>query len=402
MKDKYLITILLGLLCGQLRCVASDFVVNGVTYRVLSSSEKTVEVVRNDTLPYTGQITLSNTVKKDGISYIVTTIGDGAFLCCSHLQSITLPTSLKRIGDRAFYGCEKLIQAEIPSNVDSIGHYAFTDCKAMTQINLPSSLVYIGRAAFKGCIGLKNIYSANTQPPILSGSYMMDSFAGTNHETIVVTVPIGCAKLYHAAKGWSLFAYITDHSLSPGEMFLSMSIEGDGCIVYNNEEMFDGNTCTLSQGEPVEVVIRPGEDNIVQHVYLNGNDYVDTMRGDTLTCPAITENTLLEAVFVQRNAYLTLCYGENGSLEIDVTENRPITIHIKPNDGWNIKKITLDDENVTDWMDSNNTITIEKVRRGMEFSVILENANQIKGDINHDSYVNILDVTEIINIILGK
>ena len=402
MKNKYIIIILFGLLSWQLKGVASDFVINGMTYSILSNSEKTVELVRNDTLPYSGKLTVPNTIKKDGITYTVTTIGDGAFLCCDQLQSVILPTSLKRIGDRAFYGCKKLTQAEIPSNVDSIGHYAFTDCKAMIELNLPSSLIYIGRAAFKGCIGLKHIISDNVQPPILSGIGIMDSFTGINHDGIVVTVPKGCAKLYHAAKGWSLFAYITDHTLYAGEVFLSMSIEGDGCIVYNNVEMFDGNTYTLSQGEPVEVVIRAGEDHIVQHVYLNDKDYINDMHGDTLICPEITENTLIKAVFVQRNAYLTLCHGENGSLQIDVAENRPISIHIKPNNGWNIKKVTLDDENVTDLLDSNNTITIEKVQRGMEFSVTLENSKQIRGDINNDNYVNMLDVTEIINIILGK
>ena len=47
-------------------------------------------------------------------------------------------------------------------------------------------------------------------------------------------------------------------------------------------------------------------------------------------------------------------------------------------------------------------MTIEEVHSGMNVDVILENGHMIRGDINNDNYVNMLDVTEIINIILGK
>ena len=89
-------------------------------------------------------------------------------------------------------------------------------------------------------------------------------------------------------------------------------------------------------------------------------------------------------------------------MQIDVDEDRPVTLHIRPNEGWNINKVMVDDENVTDQLDSDNTLTIEEVHSGMNVDVILENGHIIRGDINNDNYVNMLDVTEIINIILGK
>lgn len=401
-KNKHLFIILLGLLCWQQYGNATDFVVNGVTYHVLSSSDKTVEVIRNDTLPYTGKLTLPSTVRNGATTYTTTAIGDGAFLYADQLQEVALPNSVKRIGERAFYGCAKLEQANICPGIDSIGHYAFTDCKSLTRLDFPSSLLYIGRAAFKGCSLIQQIHVDNTQPPSLSGSGIMDSFAGTNRSSIVVTVPQGCAKVYHEAKGWSLFAHITDNTLSADDVLLSIAIKGDGCIVYNNEEMTDGNTITLPRGQKVELVVKAGEDHVLQHVYLNDEDHVGSMRGDTLACQALTGNTLVEAVFAERAPYITLCQGENGSVQIDVDEGRPATLHIRPNEGWNINKVMVDDENVTDQLDSDNTLTIEEVHSGMNVDVILENGHIIRGDINNDNYVNMLDVTEIINIILGK
>ena len=402
MNIKSLLTILIGLMCWPQEAGATDFVVNGVTFHVLSSSEKTVEVIRNDTLPYSGKVTLPGTVRYGGKTYITTAIGDGAFLYSEQLQEVALPNSVKHIGDRAFYGCANLERANFSSDIDSIGHYAFTDCKSLTALDLPSSLVYIGRAAFKGCCLIERIHAGNVQPPKLSGKGMMDSFAGTNHTSIVVTVPQGCAKVYHEAEGWSSFAHITDNTLSANDVLLSIAIKGEGSIVYNEEEMTDGHTTTLSRGQMAELVIKAGEDQILQHVYLNDQDFVGNMRGDTLVCPALTVNTLIEAVFIRRTPYITLCQGENGSVEIDVTEDRPLTLHIRPNEGWYINQVTVDDENVTDQLDGDHTLTIEKVHSGMNVNVLLENGRQIRGDVNNDNYVNMSDVTEIINIILGK
>ena len=84
-------------------------------------------------------------------------IGDSAFWGCNSLTSLTLPSSLQSIGDRAFYGCKSLTSLTLPSSLQSIGDYAFCDCNSLTSLTLPSSLQSIGDCAFSICNSLTSL-----------------------------------------------------------------------------------------------------------------------------------------------------------------------------------------------------------------------------------------------------
>ena len=376
MNHKTLTLLLLTALLSLQQAKAADFVISGLTYRVLSATERTVEVVRNDTLPYGGAVSVPGTVQHGGQRYTVTRIGDGAFLCCTQLQRIALPATVRHIAERAFYGCSQLAQADIGQQTDSIGHYAFSHCTMLSDLHLPATLKHIGRAAFKGCSGLQHIQAESATPPTLTGSGLLDSFAGTDHSSIVVTVPEGSAARYHAAPGWSQFAHITDLTATTGQVLLSLAIEGSGHVVHADGEMASGHTYTLPKGEPLELMLEPEKDYTLQQVYVNGQEHTELLHSDTLTLPALTANTAVRAVFAQRDTYLTLCHDENGSLQIDVVENRPVRLHIRPNAGWRIHRVTVDGDDVTEQLDADQTLMIEKARRGMAIRVILEKNGQ--------------------------
>ena len=141
----------------------------------------------------------------------VTSIGDGAFGCCSSLRSLFIPNSVTSIGDGAFDGCSslrslvipdsvvnikgnpfylwkgkleclsasfiyednvlfnmdksKLISFRnqeaksfiIPNGVMSIEKYAFSDCSSLISISVPKSVTSIGDGAFDGCSSLSSI-----------------------------------------------------------------------------------------------------------------------------------------------------------------------------------------------------------------------------------------------------
>lgn len=116
---------------------------------------------------------------------LVNSIGDSAFSNCTSLESITIPTSVKKIGWNAFsnclsltnitipdgvtsiYGntfrnCASLVNITIPSSVTSIGAWAFRDCKHLENISLPDNVTSIGERAFGGCTSLKNISIPNS------------------------------------------------------------------------------------------------------------------------------------------------------------------------------------------------------------------------------------------------
>ena len=79
-------------------------------------------------------------------------IGAYAFKNCSHLTSLTLPSSVTRIDDYAFKNCSGLTSLTLPSSVARIGDYAFYNCSGLTSLTLPSSVTSIGEFAFRYCI----------------------------------------------------------------------------------------------------------------------------------------------------------------------------------------------------------------------------------------------------------
>lgn len=99
------------------------------------------------------------TVKKDGASYTVTTIGKQTFAnyrLQSTLSSVTLPDSIQTIEDSAFYGCHLLSDITIPKDLITVEHGAFSFCSNLTSITLPEGLTTVGNGAFGGA-GLTNI-----------------------------------------------------------------------------------------------------------------------------------------------------------------------------------------------------------------------------------------------------
>ena len=84
-------------------------------------------------------------------------LGHYAFLGCSGLTSLTLPSSVTEICNGVFRGCSGLTSLTILSGVTSIGNYAFQGCSGLTSMTIPSGVTVIGEGAFKGCSGLTSL-----------------------------------------------------------------------------------------------------------------------------------------------------------------------------------------------------------------------------------------------------
>ena len=117
----------------------------------------------------------------------VTSIGDGAFLGCTGLTSVTIGNSVTSIGFQAFYNCTGLTSVTIPDSVTSIGSYAFEYCTGLTSVTIGNSVTSIGYSAFSGCTGLTEInWNAVSVENFNSNSNVFYN-AGTAGDGIAVT-----------------------------------------------------------------------------------------------------------------------------------------------------------------------------------------------------------------------
>lgn len=116
----------------------------------------------------------------------VTAIGYQAFLGCTTLQGIKIPSRVRDIEDSAFSGCTNIVEVTIPGSVTEIGDGAFAYCSnlgaffgkfstpdnrclvvgrsleafapaGLTTYAIPDGVVEIGGSAFEGCEVLTSI-----------------------------------------------------------------------------------------------------------------------------------------------------------------------------------------------------------------------------------------------------
>ena len=173
---KYIVAVLFSMvsLCAN----AQSFEVNGITYKIMSDTEKTVSV-RKISKKYSGSLIIPETVEYNNDSYSVTSIGSNAFNNCSGLTSVTIPNSVTSIGYAAFYYCSSLTSVTIPNNVITIEKQAFGNCKRITDVKcqngslplwimplLPEKCPFMLAQKYRQQSGNNNMYAQNVQQPV--------------------------------------------------------------------------------------------------------------------------------------------------------------------------------------------------------------------------------------------
>ena len=120
---------------------------NNVLYEIISEDSATCRVKRLDTLTNTKNIYIHSHVSYNNKEYMVTEIGDSAFLG-TKIETISFPSTLRHIGVASFQECKHLLFIDIPDNVQSIGHTAFWGCTAVRRLRLSKSLKEIPSECF--------------------------------------------------------------------------------------------------------------------------------------------------------------------------------------------------------------------------------------------------------------
>ena len=164
------------------------------------------------------KISIPKKIKRNNTTYLVTNIGEYAFMDCSGLTSITIPNSVTSIGKDAFFGCSALPSITIPNSVTSIGEGAFYDCSGLTSITIPNSVTSIGKNAFYSCSALTSITIPNSVTSI--GDCAFDYCSGLTS----ITIPNSVTSI-----GWSAFSGCS--SLTSITIPNSVTSIGDGAFV---------------------------------------------------------------------------------------------------------------------------------------------------------------------------
>lgn len=212
---------------------AYDAKINGIYYN-LDYDAKTAEVTNSGykTYYYSGDtsIDIPSQIVFNGISYVVTAIGEKAFWSCDNIKSIKLPNTIKEIknyaissctgieefvipntveviGDNAFAGCTGLSEIIIPISVTSIGENSFMDCSNISRVDIPSSITEISRSLFLRCSKLKEVYLPSSIISIGEYAFKESGLESITIPHLVTTIGgyafQGCSKLTSVTVGWN-------------------------------------------------------------------------------------------------------------------------------------------------------------------------------------------------------
>ena len=116
----------------------------------------------------------------------LTSIDERAFMNCSSLSSITLPSTVQTIALYAFGGCIGLTSFEFPNSVSTIEMGAFEGCP-LTSVEIPASVTNIGNNPFSFCSYLSSI-TVNENNTVYSSPNNCNAVIETHADRLV----IGC------------------------------------------------------------------------------------------------------------------------------------------------------------------------------------------------------------------
>lgn len=186
LRQTLLITLLLSML--GIDAFAYNAEIGGIFYNF--SGNKAIVTYGGSNQHYSGDVTIPKSVTYNSKTYIVSEIGQWAFLNCDELTSLVLPSTIEKIGS-SFGNCKKLKRITINSGtiisekaysstssfqsifgnqvehyiigegITSIAGYVFAGCSGMKSITIPSSITRINDYAFSGCTNLTSVYISN-------------------------------------------------------------------------------------------------------------------------------------------------------------------------------------------------------------------------------------------------
>jgi len=138
--------------------------INNIVQAGINIGTLTIRSIGNDAFMDCSGLAVIN------IPSTVITIGTNAFRGCTGLNNINLPSSINTIGSDAFNGCTGLTTIDIPIAVTTLAAQTFYNCVNLISIAAPG-VVMLGESLFEGCSGLKTFILPSTLTVIPNGIF---------------------------------------------------------------------------------------------------------------------------------------------------------------------------------------------------------------------------------------
>ena len=236
----------------------SDFKVGKLDYNITSAT--TVEVTSQEYWTEDGKMynyhklttaIIPSTVTYNGKTYSVTRIGEGAFMECNWLKSVTIPNSVTSIESSAFY-FTPLTSIIIPESVTHIEEDAFGDCSDLSEIYVCSKKEFEAFSEFDvtyydkivdGCIISDNTIVALTNSPTNITSINIPDGVAIGAEAFSET------SIYNNKSNWENGALYIDNCL----ISVDQGVSGNYAIKPGTRLIADGAFRYCSSLESVTI-----------------------------------------------------------------------------------------------------------------------------------------------------
>ncbi len=154
-------------------------------------------------------------------------------------------------------------------------------------------------------------------------------------------------------------------------------------------------------GESKTISIIPDDGYKIKSVIVNGKDMTNDVTNGELTLSNITENIYINVEFEKIDCDVTITVGNGGTITPDkdfkVKYGENATFNILPDDGYKIKSIVVNDNDMTNDV-TNGELTLSNITENIYINVEFEEIDNIN---NPETYDNILFyvVLELVSIV---
>lgn len=350
------------------------------------------------------------------------------------LKNLNIYNSVKEIGEGAFDGCTGLTSVFLPNSVTTIGYCAFSECTGLTEIIIPNSIKTIGDYAFLNCNNLKTIYltgdgewTAGELPNTATTLYIDNGITGvkgmkekpTDVFSFSVTPPTCDENSFTDYSGTlhvpaaSLAAYFTAPYWCNFTNIVGDAVKLDGLSL--NKDSID---LVVSEMTTLETTIIPAlaTSNII--TWVSSNPDVATVVNGMVTAISQGECDIFAMCLDKKAICHLTVYSDRISL--DKQEAQMLPNHIVTITPTSLSNelptlvVTTSDPTVSAARVMNGKVQVVGVSEGTATITVSSADGSAKpatclitvytemGDTNGDGFVNVTDVTTLIDKILGK